>query len=265
MCAPWDAPLSGAVREEGGKAMAIGVHNGYDLTTKEGFRRAAELVRKARPRYLHISPPCGPWSPLRNLVSRHQNQEQQRIQLGREQLHSRKLLKHCRKLCEIQRKELNGAAGGSLLGEEDRHHAGGEQPLRARSWQLSEFRDMDHMCGGERFSVDGCMHGLRNGKTGDLIRKPWEWFSSLPAIRTALERQCAHGPCAHENIRGPQAAPTAGYPMLLCRRFAKALMEEVLRYPKGGESCPEPQIFSASDIYDEELADLLPSLASLVK
>ena len=179
-----------------------------------------------------------------------------------EQLQSRKLLKQCRKLCEIQRKELNGAAGGSLSGDDIQHHAGGEQPLRASSWKLSELRDMVQMCGGERFGVDGCMLGLRDAKSGEFIRKPWGWFSSLPSIRTALEKRCVHGKCAHENIRGPKAAPTAIYPRLLCRRFAKALMEEVPRYPKGGKICPEPQIFSASDLYDEELADALEEPAS---
>ena len=30
VCAPWDSPLVRAVREAGGRAVAIGIHNGYD-------------------------------------------------------------------------------------------------------------------------------------------------------------------------------------------------------------------------------------------
>ena len=41
VCAPWDSPLSAAVREAGGKAMSVGVHNGYDLSASEGFRKTA--------------------------------------------------------------------------------------------------------------------------------------------------------------------------------------------------------------------------------
>ena len=74
VCAPWDAPLSHAVREAGGKAMAIGLHNGYDMSTMQGFRQAAKLVRELRPRYLHVSPPCDPWTALSN--SNQRNAEQ---------------------------------------------------------------------------------------------------------------------------------------------------------------------------------------------
>ena len=66
VCAPWDSPSSGAVRELGGKAVSIGLHNGFDLSTRQGFLKAASVVRKTNPLYLHISPPCFPWSPLQN-------------------------------------------------------------------------------------------------------------------------------------------------------------------------------------------------------
>ena len=74
VCAPWDSPLAKAVREQGGTAMAIGVHNGFDLSTREGFLKAAALVRETKPRYIHFSPPCCPWSSLQNANQRNEKQ-----------------------------------------------------------------------------------------------------------------------------------------------------------------------------------------------
>ena len=56
ICAPWDSPLTKAVEEAGGRAVALGLQNGYDLTTTSGFRKAAQFIREMKPRYVHISP-----------------------------------------------------------------------------------------------------------------------------------------------------------------------------------------------------------------
>ena len=211
VCAPWDAPLPAAVRDEGGRARSISIHNGYDLSTNQGFQKAANLIRTLRPRYLHVPPPCGPWRVVRNLVSPKHRSEENLAKLGRERLLSRRLLKNCKRLCEIQRRELNQGAGGSVH-EDELHHGGGEQPLCAQSWKLPEFRSMVKMCGGEKFRVDGCMHGMRIGSGHHSVRKPWGWFFSLQGVRKALERKCVHGSAAHETLRGHWAAASAAYP-----------------------------------------------------
>lgn len=89
VCAPWDSPLSQAVRSEGGRAMSIGLHNGYDLKTVAGFKAALALLRKTKPRYLHISPPCDPWTAIQNCNQRTEEQIN-RLQFKRSE--SRKLL-----------------------------------------------------------------------------------------------------------------------------------------------------------------------------
>ena len=99
VCAPWDAPLTQTVREFGGKAMSIGVRNGYDLSTLKGFQSAAKLIRTCRPKYLHISPPCDPWTAVqtcnqRNPEQVHQLQERRQV--------TQKLLRNLRRLVEIQ-------------------------------------------------------------------------------------------------------------------------------------------------------------------
>ena len=103
ICAPWDSPLTKAVEEAGGRAVALGLQNGYDLTTTSGFRKAAQFMREMKPRYVHISPPCFPWSPMQNL-NQSREQIQRLLELRRKH---RKLLHHCRRLAEIQVLEMN--------------------------------------------------------------------------------------------------------------------------------------------------------------
>ena len=220
VCAPWDAPLSAAVRNAGGKAMAVGLHNGYDLTTLSGFRAVAELIRKRRPFYVHFSPPCDPWSPFQNCNQRTEGQVT-RLQLKRNK--SRRLLRNCKRLMEIQLYERNGECGMSP--EFQISHAGGERPLHAQSWKLPEMQAMTKLC-GSRFTVHGCRHGLISKGTGQLVKKPWGWFSTMPEIKEALSLVCNHGPKAHPVIQGSDTAATAIYPPLLCFRFARVLVRQ---------------------------------------
>ena len=149
VCAPWDSPLVKAAREAGGKALAIGVHNGYDLSTTKGLRKAFALVRRTKPKYIHVSPPFGPWSSVQNAKQRTPRQVQR---LAEERVLSRRLLKNCCKIVAVQRYEQGQNAGCSHEPFEERH-AGGKHPLRARSWQLPEFREIVRLCGGHRFTV----------------------------------------------------------------------------------------------------------------
>ena len=70
VCAPWDSPLSEAVEKAGDWAIRIGLHNGYDLSTKEGLHKAMYLLRKVRPKYVHVSPPYCPFSCMQNANQR---------------------------------------------------------------------------------------------------------------------------------------------------------------------------------------------------
>ena len=222
VCAPWDAPLTQAVKDAGGRAMAVGIHNGYDLTTNQGFKDVAKLIREYKPRYLHVSPPCDPWTAFSNC---NQRTEEQVSRLHERRRISRRLLRNCRRLLEIQVQELNGSVG--LIPDMGPHHGGGEHPLHAQSWRVPDMRKMVRLC-GERFAVHGCMHGMCSRDTRELVKKPWGWFSTHAGIRKALERKCIHGTGAHRVIQGSITSSTAVYPPLLCRRFAKALMQDVV-------------------------------------
>lgn len=209
VCAPWDSPLCEHVMKQGGRAMRLGCHNGYDLSTKAGLIRAMQTLRKHRPRYLHFSPPCDPWTIMNNANRRTQDQVDRILE---KQKHGRRILKNCRKLAELQVRELGGDAGG-------------EQPLRASSWKETSWKHIVSLCQTQRFRCDGCMFDLRSPKTGNLLLKSWGWFSSRKDIVDKLQKKCCHGTCAHEPIEGDITSSTAVYPPDLCKAFARVLRQ----------------------------------------
>ena len=149
VCCPWDSPLSQAVEQAGGRVYRMGLHNGYDLSTKVGFTKALATLRRLRPRYVHVSPPCHPWSSLMNACQRTPEQRQQLLERRK---NSRKILKHCEKLVMVQRQELHGQTG---CGRALSGHAGGEHPLRASSWKEPSMRRMVRRFSGVMVACSG--------------------------------------------------------------------------------------------------------------
>ena len=208
ICAPWDSPLSAMVVRYGGSAMRLGVHNGFDLSTKGGFHRAVQELREHRPRKVHFSPPCFPWSRMQNL---NQRTPAQCAQLEEKRNRSRRILRNLERLCEIQVLELHGDKSG-------------EQPWAADTWSESPWARMTHRAGG-RFRVDGCMFDMRHPQTGLFLQKGWGFFSSDPTLRKVLAKTCNHAASSHTPIEGSVTASTATYPSELCRSFAKAILD----------------------------------------
>ena len=227
ICAPWDSPLSQAVLDLGGSAMRLGVHNGFDLGTRAGLTKALQVVRKLRPRYAHFSPPCDPWTSMNNA---NQNTIDQVLRLEEKRRVSRRLLKNCRTIMEVQMQELQGDAGG-------------EHPLRAQSWSEVSWK---HMCklGSGRFRVDGCMFGCKSPKSGRPLQKPWGWFSSCESIRQKLQRRCTHENHEHDPIEGEITSSTAVYPRQLCLTFAKALMSTKVQVDSILKSVRQGSVFA---------------------
>ena len=218
VCAPWDSPLSEAVQRASSQAVGIGLHNGYDLSTKAGLRKALATLRELRPRYVHVSPPCLPFSPLSHTNQRTPKQIQDMLQ---KRAHGSLILQNCYKIIQVQQQELQGESG---TGPDC--HAGGEQPLRAISWKEPSVKRMIQLCGGSRSRCDGCSFGMKSRRTGVPIQKCLGWFSSHKGVRKALNRTCQHGTQRHASIAGREVSETAVYPKSLCKAFAKALMQE---------------------------------------
>ena len=216
VCCPWDSPLSEAVIQAGGRAFRMGLQNGYDLSTKAGLAKASTMIRRLRPRYIHCSPPCNPWSSLRNGAST----VEQHQKLADDKAQGRAILKNCLKLIQLQRQELGGQSG---FGKHVGHDAGGEHPLTASSWKEPSMRKMVKICGGEKFRCDGCRFGTQNDQ-GEPLQKPWGWFSSHDGIRRALNKTCLHQPGEHAKMTSKDKPASAVYPDRLCKAFARALM-----------------------------------------
>ena len=206
--APWDSPLSHEVEKQGGKAMRLGVHNGFDLSTRNGYLKAAQVFRENRPRLAHFSPACFPWTQMQNINQRTPSQCEE---LHEKREHSRKILKNLHKLAELQVDELGGDISG-------------EQPWTAKSWNEKPWAKMTKK-GGGRFRVDGCRFGMKNHRTDRLIQKGWGFFSSLRSIQKAIGMTCNHPAAMHDKIEGALTAKTAVYPGLLCKKFVEALMD----------------------------------------
>ena len=240
LCAPWDSPLSQAVLDLGGRAERWGCHNGFDLSTKSGCIKAMKRLKVVRPRYLHVAPPCDPWTILQNANQRSPQQVQDLIE---KQKYGRRILKNCRKIVAMQRQELGGEAGG-------------EHPLRAFSWKEPAMKHMLGLC-GNRFRVDGCMFGMKSSKTGNLVQKSWGWFSSLDQLESVLGRSCTHEHGSHDVIEGSITSGTAVYPYALCRDFAKVLMSPRIQFGELMNSC-ENKVFGVRDeriFEDDEISD----------
>ena len=208
VCAPWDSNLGKEVEKQGGKVLRLGPHNGFDLTTKEGFRKAAQAFRTYRPRHGHFSPACFPWTQFQNL---NQKTDEQRQSLHEKRELSRRVLKNIVKLAEIQVQELEGTISG-------------EQPWTAKTWNEPTWSKLTRMAGG-RFRVDGCRFGMKSPQNGFLLQKGWGFFSTHRGIQFAIQKTCNHPPEKHTPIQGKVTALTAEYPVQLCKHFVTALMD----------------------------------------
>lgn len=73
VCAPEDSPLTEAIRAAGGKALSLGLHNGYGLTTRHGYLKVLHVIRTLKPRYVHVSPLVGHGHPFRIAIRKLMN------------------------------------------------------------------------------------------------------------------------------------------------------------------------------------------------
>ena len=62
-CTP-DSQLAGEVISKGGTADRYSYWNGYDLTTRKGTDALRSKLESTRPRWIWMSPPCDPDSPM---------------------------------------------------------------------------------------------------------------------------------------------------------------------------------------------------------
>lgn len=72
-CSP-QSVLTKTILQKGGKAFRVGFENNVDLLTEAGFERASKLIDTVRPRYLWVSPKCGPTSQIQGMNQKTEKQ-----------------------------------------------------------------------------------------------------------------------------------------------------------------------------------------------
>ena len=100
ICCTPDSQLAGEVISKGGTADRYSYWNGYDLTTRKGTDALRSSLDSTRPRWVWMSPPFGPDSPMQNLNQRNDMQIQR---LEKTQSHAPQPEKHHRDLCVAAR------------------------------------------------------------------------------------------------------------------------------------------------------------------
>ena len=211
-CSP-ESNLTKVVVEKGGKAFRVNFETNMDLLTETGFQRASHFINIVRPRYLWVSPDCGPTSVVQNMNQRNEKQIKRLKQKVRK---ARKLAANVVKLCQQQL-----AQGGDL---------GWEWPRSNRGWLLKEVREFFDSLEREGMlwiaKLDGCMVDVRAPDTGELMNKPWTIKTTSPALHSALHIQCDGSHQHAECLGHGRAKSSAFYPVAMCRRIARVILED---------------------------------------
>ncbi|CAK0875282.1 unnamed protein product [Prorocentrum cordatum] len=195
----------------------ISIENGYNLSTKAGFEAAGKKLDEVMPKRAWISLPCTLWTSLTNF--NYQTPEA-RARLEKYRLRDRRRVKY----------------GVLLLLKivDDGGEIYFEWPHRCQGWKIPElkFLRMELRRRGRHVfedRIDGCMYGLRDYNTNELVEKGWRILTTDPEFsKVATVCDHSHG---HRVINGKQhTAATAYYPQAMCKAIAR-LWHAQLRKP----------------------------------
>ena len=129
------------------------------------FERAKQFLKVVKPRWLWVSPPCGPTSPVQNL---NQKTEKQIRNLENKVRKSRKLAKACVFLVQDHVEH-----GGDFGWEWPFTNGGWDFPVVKSLTRWLAFRGQNH-----KVRLDGCQVGARTHDTHELMLKPWKILTS---------------------------------------------------------------------------------------
>ena len=205
LCCEEDSLLTATVLKMGGKAERAGLFNGCDLLKESGREKVKEIIRTRKPRWIWVSYPCGPTSPIQHLNEI--TDDGWRKSMKRRQRH-RRLLK----------------AGNDIL--EDYANAGGnvawEWPRYNEGWKLSEVRTFWNKFDYMDHDFDGCMFNLKS--VNGYHKKPWRLRCNRKGVFHAMER-CCDGSHRHDpSMGGTVARKTGLYTPQMCSLAAKIML-----------------------------------------
>jgi hypothetical protein len=192
----------------------------WDFDRADKRKRALELVRRIRPKFLVGSPVCTPWSSWQAL----NNTRRDPSVVQREKVRS---MVHLRFMATLYAEQM--AHNRYFLHE---------HPEFATSWETECIQEiMDHPQ-VQRVRGDQCQYGqqVRYGhRQGSPVLKPTGFMSNGQEILNELGLRCTghRGECSrrhggrHEQCAGRVARDSARYPDGLCRAILKGMVKQL--------------------------------------
>ena len=181
---------------------ADGVTKGrWDLTNEQDQRRALQLVRSTKPKFIILSPACGPFS----LTSRFNYTKPGHIENTKL---ATEMLEFSAKVCQIQA----GAGRYFVL----------EHPAYADSWGMGCLKGVLGRDDVGTVKLDMCMYGMevQDGNQKLPAKKPTRLMSNSPCILNGMVRKCDQ---QHHRamLLNHKSKPCEVYPAEFCRELVK--------------------------------------------
>jgi hypothetical protein len=187
--------------------IALDLTNGWDFCKSEHRQKAVKLVKTHKPAVLLLSPPCGPFSSLRNLSNSKRDSEQVRREVIEGELH----MNFAISLAMLQVSE----GRGFIL----------EQPKNAKSWKLPKMLELLDHPDVYQIRVDMCQFGLRAQAgpcKGELVQKPTLLATNIAEMAHYVQKTCSKSH-QHGMLVGGSAKMAAIY----TPHFVKALLHGI--------------------------------------
>ena len=211
VCCPSDSRLSEAVRERGGQAGRVGLHN-FDLCTKDGVDGALAQAQALHPRFMWISTPCGPFSPIQALFNEATDDAKRKS--GYRKKRARKVIRAAIKMAYAQLERGD--------------HVAWEWPSNNGGWKEPEVKKLlDYMAKqGYLYTtlLDGCMMGVTTPDTGEAMKKQWRIVTTCPCLKKALSVRCDKSHVHAECIGHGRALSSGFYPEKMCKTIAQVVL-----------------------------------------
>lgn len=213
-CSP-ESRLSAQIQREAGRedaAVRCSFWNGCDLGTGEGVKLIMSIIQEKRPKHVHISPECGPYSPMQNLNQKTAAQKQELEQKRRAAL-----------------KQYVGASCVFQFCIQMGIHVTWEWAEKCQAWRLPMIQRLIEKYSLFVATTHGCQVNLRNGN-GNLMKKGWKLMTTHKRVADMMHMpcQCQKG-FRHATCEGNDTRKTAYYTMEYVKRFVEAIRYEMSR------------------------------------
>lgn len=165
----------------GGKSYDI--VNGWDFLDENKRKQCLEEIRTHKPRHVHVSLPCGPFSSMQRLTKGKEMSPERR----RRRVEAEVLLRFGVQVCQLQR-ELGGDFSF-------------EHPKTADSWMEECVQDLMECNDVHEVVFDQCCFGLKDPVSGKPYQKGTRIITTNEYMKRLMNRRC-NREHVHERLEG---------------------------------------------------------------